>query len=246
MRIFIGLLLAIFCIRCSDPRSRVDVILHTERGDIALHLFDDAPRHKANFLKLAREGYFNGMTFHRILAHFMIQSGDPSTRPNSRTRKNNPGYMLPAEISAKHVHTAGAIGAAREDESRNPQLRSSGSQFYIVTGKRLLPTQIDSLEEAITFSRRDQYAKAFLKTHAVGEDFEAFLRQSGFQPFRYTPAQRRIYQTQGGSPWLDDLYTVFGEVLSGREVVAAIGSIPTVEEVPQQTVRITHVSLPND
>lgn len=246
-RCFVGALLVanLLGVSCGTPDTEPDVILHTERGDIGIRLFDDTPKHKANFLKLAQSGYFDGMTFHRIIAHFMIQSGDPSTRPNSATTQNNPGYTLPAEITMAHAHTAGALGAARENDEKNPQRNSSGSQFYLVTGKTLSEVQIDSMEQEITFGRRNLLAKQFTAEQPEGGDFEAYLQKQGFVPFRYTAAQRKAYQTLGGSPWLDDAYTVFGEVVSGLEVIYAIGRTPTLNEVPQESIRITRVSLPN-
>lgn len=238
-----GLALAILISACnSATSSKADVILHTEKGDIALKLYDDTPKHKANFLKLASEGYFDGMAFHRIVAHFMVQTGDPATKPGANSRNNGPGYTIPAEISLSHTHVAGVLGAARENDEVNPKRESAGSQFFIVTGRHLTAEKLDSMEMEISAQRRETLA---IQYSAAGSTipFDEYLKQNGYQPFTYTAAQREQYLKYGGAPWLDNGYTAFGEVVSGMPVVQAISKLPVLNERPQQIVRITKVEV---
>lgn len=115
-------------------KELADVIVTTDSGKIYLRLFDDTPKHKANFLKLAGEGFYDGIAFHRIIKNFMIQGGNPNFRQPNPSTSDGPGYMLDAEISPKYVHTKGMLAAARMGDNVNPERKSSGSQFYIVTG----------------------------------------------------------------------------------------------------------------
>ena len=130
------LLTAGFVTKKKTPKRKTDelVTITTKYGKIQLVLFDDCPLHKANFLKLAREGYYDGTTFHRVIRGFMIQGGDPNSKDSipGNDGTGGPGYNIEHEISNKHTHVRGAVCAARQGGAANPQMRSSGSQFYIV------------------------------------------------------------------------------------------------------------------
>ncbi|MCJ8163994.1 peptidylprolyl isomerase [Pontibacter sp. E15-1] len=143
------------------------VTIETPQGEIKLVLFEDTPQHRANFLKLAEEGFYDGTTFHRVIDGFMIQGGDPNTKDEdpSNDGTGNPGYTVPAEIKPSHKHVRGAVAAARKGDFDNPQRASSGSQFYIV-------------------------------------------------------------ENHNGTPMLDDVYTVFGQVVDGLEVVDKLAEQP--------------------
>ena len=125
----------------------------TTAGDIKIRLYDDTPLHRDNFLKLAKEGYYDGVLFHRVINDFMVQTGDPDSKDASKGAmlgSGGPGYTVPAEIVyPKHYHKYGALAAARTGDEMNPERKSSGSQFYIVTGKAYTPQQL---------SRRDEMA----------------------------------------------------------------------------------------
>lgn len=158
-----------------------------------MKLYDSTPIHKENFLKLAREGFFNGTLFHRVLPGFMIQGGDPDSKdakPGQPLGLGGPGYTLPAEFGARHFR--GALAAARQTDQVNPERRSSGSQFYIVQGGPVPAAQ-----------------------------FDQFARNTGIN---YTVEEREYYLNYGGTPQLDDTYTVFGQVVEGLEVVDAIAN----------------------
>lgn len=132
-----------------NPKGKDQLVtITTPQGEVKMVLFDDTPRHKENFLKLAREGYYDGTTFHRIVDGFMIQGGDPNTKDDNpgNDGSGNPGYTIPAEIGPDHKHVYGAVAAARLGDQVNPEKASSGSQFYIVENSNGTPI----LDEAYT------------------------------------------------------------------------------------------------
>jgi len=120
------------------PKGKDEVVtIHTSFGDIALILFDETPKHKENFLKLSKEGFYDSTTFHRIIDNFMIQGGDPNSKDDDKTNDGSggPGYTVPAEFVTELTHVQGVIAAARQPDNVNPKKASNGSQFYIVENK---------------------------------------------------------------------------------------------------------------
>lgn len=175
------------------------VEIKTSLGDIIVKLFGDTPQHRDNFLKLVKEGYYNGTLFHRVINEFMVQAGDPNSK-NAPAGKmlgdGDPGYTLPAEIDyPNHFHKRGALAAARTGDNINPERRSSGSQFYIVTGRTFDDPTLDIIAQ-----RSGQ---------PIPEDIH------------------QVYKTEGGTPHLDGAYTVFGEVVKGMDVVDKIQQVET-------------------
>lgn len=169
------------------------VAIHTSKGIVVIKLYDETPKHRSNFIKLVQENFFDSTLFHRVIADFMIQAGDPTSRRASSKKmlgNGGPGYTLPAEIDNQFIHKKGALAAARLGDDTNPSRRSSGSQFYIVQGR--------------TWPR--QYMPGFEKDRG--------------KP--YTEEEKKIYETIGGTPHLDGQYTVFGEVIQGLHIVEAI------------------------
>ena len=174
------------------------VEIETDYGTMTVQLSNATPQHRDNFLKLAEEGYFDGMLFHRVIDGFMLQGGDPDSKtakPDQALGMGGPGYTVPAEFVDSLVHIKGALCAARQGDQVNPQKRSSGSQFYIVQGKPLSAEELSLIE-----------AK---------------------KGIRYTKAQRDAYASVGGTPILDRDYTVFGHVISGMDVVDKIAETET-------------------
>ncbi|MBO7445620.1 MAG: peptidylprolyl isomerase [Bacteroidales bacterium] len=174
----------------SDNMTKI--LIKTSLGDITIGLSNETPQHRDNFIKLVKEGYYDGVLFHRIIQGFMIQTGDPDSKtakPGQRLGMGGPSYRIPAEFVPSLYHKRGAVAAARDN---NPQKASSGSQFYIVDGK--------------TFDN----------------DYLTMIEQRMGKTF--TPQQRTDYTTVGGAPFLDGDYTVFGNVLSGMEVVDKIAA----------------------
>lgn len=204
-RISLVILVLSLAFSCAGTKgkSRKDylVTMTTDAGTMRLVLSDKTPLHKANFIKLAREKYYDGLLFHRVIQDFMIQAGDPDSRGAAgKVALGNGGvkYVIPAEFDASLFHRKGAVGAARDN---NPEKASSGSQFYIVKGK---PYTNETLDQQ-------------LKRIVSGP--------SG-TPRQATEAQRQVYRTAGGSPNLDGNYTVFGQVIDGLAVIDSIAAQP--------------------
>jgi len=145
-RSFFALLLGfalLFSACNSDKRTKV--VIETEYGNMTAVLYDETPQHRDNFVKLANEGFYDDLLFHRIIKGFMIQGGDPDSKgaaPGQRLGMGGPGYTVPAEFVDQHIHLKGALSAARTGGPSNPEKKSSGSQFYIVQGN---PVQEDML-----------------------------------------------------------------------------------------------------
>ena len=177
----------------NNTKNMTQIQLKTSLGDIVIALYDDTPAHKANFEKLVRTNFYDGVLFHRIIKGFMIQGGDPDSKtakPGQRLGSGDVGYTIPAEFVPAHFHKRGAVCAARMGDNVNPQKASSGCQFYIVDG-----TVYDN-------DKLNMIAQRTGKT--------------------FTPEQIQAYTTVGGAPFLDGDYNVFGEVISGMEVVDKI------------------------
>ena len=175
--------------------------ISTDFGDIVVRLYDDTPQHKDNFVKLANDGFYDGLLFHRVVEGFIIQGGDPDSRnaeANYTLGQGGPGYTIPAEITPQYIHKRGALAAARLPDRNNPLKNSSGSQFYIVHGQNVSDVQLDT-----ALSRKQNLG------------------------LTYTAEQRDIYKSVGGTPFLDADYTVFGEVIEGMDIVDTIASKTT-------------------
>lgn len=191
------------------------VEMTTSYGKIVVLLYDDTPLHKANFLKLVKDGSYEGTLFHRVISRFMIQAGDPESKtakPGQMLGAGTLGYTVPAEINPKYFHKRGALCAARLGDHENPKRESSSCQFYIVQGQ--------------------------VWTEA---DLNAFEQRGRIN---YSPEQRKAYTTVGGSPHLDGDYTVFGEVLEGMDVVDKIAAAPRgTYDRPLQDIRIEKMKV---
>ena len=197
-----------------------DVLMQTTMGDIVIRLSDSTPLHRDNFLKLVKVGYYDSLLFHRVIRDFMIQGGDPDskrTAPGKPLGSGSPGYTIPAEFRKTLFHKKGVVAAARSGDNVNPTKASSGSQFYLVQGKVFTDAGLDSLE---TFRLNGR---------------------------KIPPEQRAVYKTVGGTPHLDQGYTVYGEVVKGLDVVDKIAAVQTSKaqdrDRPLQDVRIIKAKL---
>ena len=180
------------------------VAIHTDFGDMIIELSDSTPGHRDNFLKLASDGFYNDLLFHRVINGFMIQGGDPKSKdaePGIRLGSGGPGYTIPAEMRADHVHVKGALAAARQGDSANPTRASSGSQFYIVHGKTWMGEELDNIIER-----------------------SSHMTIAGFE---YTNEQKDLYSEIGGTPFLDINYTVFRRVIEGLDIIDSIANVKT-------------------
>lgn len=202
---FIGVLLAQISVAQKEvvvkkkDRKR-DVLLQTSMGEMTIRLSDSTPLHRDNFIKLVKQGFYDSLLFHRVINNFMIQAGDPNSKnapAGQPLGSGSPGYTVPAEFRTTLFHKKGAIAAARTSDDVNPQRASSGSQFYIVQGRKFTDSGLDSLET---------------------------MRLRG----RKLPTdQREAYKTVGGTPHLDQGYTVFGEIVNGLDIIDKIAVVTT-------------------
>jgi peptidylprolyl isomerase len=266
LRLILLLLAAAALVSCSFSGKGDDtlVLLKTSMGDMKLRLYNSTPVHRDNFLKLVDMGFYNGVSFHRVISHFMIQAGDPATRTGLTKEQLDTlaTYTIPAEFDPQHFHKRGALAAAREGNDVNPEMRSSGTQFYIVQGIQLSDEELNSVEAKINgnikqalFSRlifetadSAKRSGAPLQEGQVQElaSLKMFDYMSSHPEFRLTDEQRTVYKTIGGVPRLDQTYTVFGEVTEGLEVIDKIASVPTDQsDKPLADVRIIKMKVIN-
>lgn len=236
------------CSRAQKNGTEELVVIETNFGDIKIKLFDDTPEHKANFLKLVSEGFYNDLLFHRVMNNFMIQGGDPNSKeakPGERLGAGNVGYTLPAEIKDKYFHKKGALAAARKGTG-NPEKRSSGSQFYIVHGEVFTAGKLDTMEMMLNNRGKEAfYKEKFAEATSTLQEFRANNDQAGFNEFAadlreevdslwqnqpkeiFSEEKRKAYTSIGGYPSLDGEYTVFGEVVEGLDVLDKIAVVET-------------------
>lgn len=194
---------------CGDKEQKVRI--STEQGDIVIKLYNETPQHRDNFIKLVKEGYYDGSLFHRVIKEFMIQGGDPDSKtakPGARLGSGGPGYTVPAEFVPQYFHKKGAVAAARKGDAQNPAKASSGCQFYLVQGKKYTEAELDKME------------------NGIGANISA--------------ERRKAYSTVGGTPFLDDKYTVFGEIVEGLDVMDKIALAATDRsDRPTEDIKMT-------
>lgn len=250
----------------TSTAADVTVEMETTLGNIRLLLYGDTPAHLKNFVKLVNEGYYDGVLFHRVIRDFMIQTGDPDSK-NAPAGKmlgmGSPDYKLDAEIVwPKHFHKRGALAAAREGDQVNPEKRSSGSQFYIVTGRTFSEAQLHQMERSMSMAYKQEVFNGLASQHrdsimamrrnrdsaGLQQLQEQLARQTeemtGKTPVTFTPEQIQAYTTVGGAPHLDRNYTVFGEVLSGMDVVDKIQQVETdTNDRPKDDVKVISMKI---
>ncbi|HKJ43922.1 MAG TPA: peptidylprolyl isomerase [Sunxiuqinia sp.] len=242
-----------FEVSCADSQNaskkETRVKIETQYGDIIVKLYNQTPKHRDNFIKLAKDGFYDGLLFHRVINHFMIQGGDPDSRnakPGQRLGGGDPGYTLPAEIDSSLFHKRGVLAAARRGGPSNPEKRSSGSQFYIVQGTVFTEGALDTLEMKINMGKqrkvmqkyfaKDQNELNRLRQESNQDEFNVRVAQirdsaaeeiSHMKPYKISPERREVYTTIGGYPSLDNEYTIFGEVVEGLDVLDKIAAVKT-------------------
>lgn len=241
--------------------------IKTTEGDIIIRLYDETPKHRDNFLKLAKEGYFKGTLFHRVIKDFMIQGGDPDSKNAPKGKMlgtGGPDYTIPAEfVYPQYFHKRGALSAARTGDEVNPERESSGSQFYIVWGKTFKPAELKQMEHQMAMQQEQQVFNQLTREHheeimnlrrnrdRVGlqelqdkliEQTKRTCKQQGKPTF--TEEQIEVYTNVGGTPFLDNQYTVFGEVEEGLDIVERIQNCDTDRnDRPTEDVKIETVDL---
>ena len=248
--------------------KETQVVMKTSLGTSKLKLYNETPQHRDNFIKLVKEGQYNGLLFHRVIKDFMVQGGDVTSKDAPMSKQlgaGDLGYTVPAEfVYPKYFHKKGALSAARTSDEVNPEKESSASQFYIVTGKvykdaelalmekqkegrlkqsifaRLQKENSDKIKAA--YQSGDKAELAIIRDTLVGKtEMEAEKRKD---EAKLTPEQREAYKTIGGVPFLDNEYTVYGEVTEGLDVVDAIQNVKTNrQDRPLENVVIESVSI---
>lgn len=239
--------------------------IKTTEGDIIIRLYDETPKHRDNFLKLVKEEYFNGTLFHRVIKDFMIQGGDPDSKNAPKGKMlgtGGPDYTIPAEfVYPQYFHKRGALSAARTGDEVNPEKESSGSQFYIVWGKTFKPAELKQMEHQMAMQQEQQLFNQLTREHheeimnlrrnrdRVGlqelqdkliEQTKTTCKQQGKPSF--TEEQIEVYTNVGGTPFLDNQYTVFGEVEEGLDIVERIQNCDTDRnDRPTEDVKIETV-----
>jgi cyclophilin family peptidyl-prolyl cis-trans isomerase len=196
------LLSGVLCLMLSfafagGPKNQY-VRIRTSYGDCIIRLYNETPKHRDNFIKLVKKGFYNGTLFHRVIQNFMIQGGDPDSKDTLKNKAGaqlgdgGVGYTIPAEFRDSLFHKRGVLAAARDD---NPAKASSGCQFYIVEGKRFTDGKLDTVEQ----------------TRLKGRKIPAW--------------EREYYKSIGGAPHLDQNYTVYGIVVYGIDMVDRIAAV---------------------
>ena len=241
--------------------------IETSLGDIKVKLYNETPKHRDNFIKLAEDGTYNGTLFHRVIKDFMVQAGDPESKNAPKGKmlgSGDVGYTVPAEfVYPKYFHKKGALSAARQGDNVNPKKESSGCQFYIVTGKVYNDSTLLGMESQMNENKinvifntlAQKHMKEIYKMRKANDEnglydlqeklFAQAQEMAAKQPeFHFTPEQIEAYTTVGGTPHLDGEYTVFGEVVKGLDIVDKIQQVKTDRsDRPEEDVKITKVTI---
>lgn len=226
------------------------VLISTEYGNMKVKLYNETPQHRDNFIKLAKNGFYDGLLFHRVIKGFMIQGGDPESKNAPASKQlgaGDVGYTIPAEfVYPKYYHKKGALAAARQGDQVNPEKRSSGCQFYIVQGEVLNDSKLNQMENmSINKEKEARFYEIVNKRSEEVKKLRVARNQEGLQRLqseilaqvetefagksasKMPDQMRNDYKTIGGTPFLDNQYTVFGEVVEGLEVIDVIAAVKT-------------------
>lgn len=230
------------------------VVIHTSFGDMTAILYDETPLHKANFIKLAKEGQYDSTIFHRVIKDFMIQGGDIDAKNGTRNTET-----VPAEFVDKFYHTKGSLSAARQGDNVNPQKGSSWCQFYIVQGKKFTKEELtidqqklnQSIRTLLQYESQKDLKEQFVKLQAEGnneamnqlalDNVELCERELNINlKLDISPERLELYTTLGGAPFLDTEYTVFGKVVDGLDIIDKIADQKTARgDKPLQDIHLT-------
>lgn len=245
-----------------EVRKKIEMI--TDHGTMVLELYNETPMHRDNFIKQVEAGVYDSVLFHRVIDSFMVQGGDPDSKyakPGDTLGNGGLDYKIPAEFNPNLFHKKGVLAAARDG---NIERASSSTQFYIVEGKVLNDSLLDLAQFRVNswlseyYFKKDPKNKALLDSMQVAidkEDMEKYAVYSehihsmsqnytNFPAYSISAAQREVYKTIGGTPHLDQNYTVYGEVIEGLEVIDAISAVETgAFDRPVKDVRILSVRV---
>jgi cyclophilin family peptidyl-prolyl cis-trans isomerase len=263
MLFFVSLLFSLASCGATEPPAKgTYVLLTTTFGEIKLKLYDETPIHRDNFIKLVNAKVYDDVIFHRVISSFMIQTGDPETKAEGLPLGGDTlsTYTIPPEFNSLFYHKKGALAAARQGNNVNPEMRSSGTQFYIVQGSHWTDNRLNQLETTINTNIKQSMFNKFM-FEVMDSSFNAevplssseiqeiaskkmfdFLAENG--DYKMSKKQREDYINIGGSPSLDGTYTVFGEVVEGLDVVDKIAAATTDEnDKPISDIRIIEAKI---
>lgn len=249
--LFIFLIGSVLGLSMIPVKKEPQVIIKTEYGNITVKLYNETPLHRDNFMLLIKEGFYSDLLFHRVIKNFMIQGGDPDSKtakPGQVLGDGDLDYLVPAEFNRQLYHKKGVIAAAREGDDINPEKASSACQFYLVQGKVFTIEELKALEEKKRMKWKAEMTNSMFsdkKNKALEKEYadalkaddrnkitelnlkldELLKKEFGeYADFRFTEEEIKTYTTIGGTPHLDGNYTVFGEIVSGLEVVDKIAA----------------------
>ena len=252
-----------------DNSKETSIHMETSLGMITIKLYNKTPLHKINFLKLIEEGFYDGVKFHRVIKGFMAQAGDPNSKKNDFTGQlgqKSYGETIPAELISEYIHKRGALAAARMGDNVNPEKKSSGSQFYLVQGKTYSELQLKQMEQKMNQQQENILIGKFLKKtenvhymdqikycqqnrlndslNMLYQEIKSLVINEEENKFSFSKDAIEIYKTTGGTPFLDNGYTVFGEVIEGLEIIDSICSVPTLKgDIPITPVIILSTKI---
>jgi peptidylprolyl isomerase len=251
-------------VSCSAPGGNENtvVLMKTTLGNIRLRLYNETPIHRDNFISLVNSGFYDGISFHRVIKGFMIQAGDPSTRtvPIDKSADSLNTYTIPPEFNRQFCHKKGALAAAREGNDVNPDMRSSGTHFYIIQGVKLTDDQLNQADQIINNNIKRALFNKFIHnvadsaassgTPLSDSDIQELASEKMFKylvtegNYKIPEVQRIAYKTIGGMPRLDGTYTVFGEVIDGLDVVDRIAAVDTDNaDKPLSDIKILKIKI---
>ncbi len=266
MKTNLTLLIFVFFIACSTPSSEDQVVkpvkveIQTTLGAITLELSDKTPLHRDNFIKLVEQGVYDSTIFHRVIDGFVVQAGEKDSTASDNLDMD---YTVPAEFDTSLFHRRGALGAARDG---NPERASSAIQFYIVQRGPRVDSLIDKDESRINTWLSNHYTLNAPENQSLkdsilkvieDENWEAYSQINDsiaslaesmvFEEYKIPKAHRATYNATGGAPHLDQNYTVFGQVITGMNVVDSIASQPVGEQNrPLESILILKAKILED
>jgi len=248
--------------------ENVKVQIITNKGEIIIELYKQTPLHTTNFINLVESGFYEGITFHRVIKDFMAQAGDPNSKNETFSGKlgqESYGKTITAEFNTKYYHKKGALAAARNPDNINPNKESSGSQFYLVQGTTYSKQMLDNMVKQINIQKKQELLVSYIQNPTnidVIKKFQKYqqanlkdsiallieeinpIATKNFKPFNFSEEARSTYTTIGGYPSLDGNYTVFGQVIEGLEIIDEICNVKTLEgDIPEEDVIIISMKI---
>ncbi len=243
-----------------------DVVFVTQAGEVVFRLSDETPLHRNNFIKLVNQHFYDSLLFHRVINHFIIQTGDPDSKlakAGAPLGETDLPYTIPAEFNPNLFHKRGALNAARDD---NPDRASSSTQFTFVQGRVYTDSTLNIAEKRINGWLAFNKVLHQPENKEIAALYEGLRKQQTNSDsltlisnkikvladeelkkgmlYKIPEEHRQVYKTLGGAAHLDQNYTVFGEVVKGMEVVDAIASVKTDSlDRPVNDVRIISAKL---